>query len=451
MGNECCENLPPGQEQSDSKKLAPLRGRTFSGCWACRLHKKRCDERRPRCSYCIENNLKCCYDVRLIWLDENSYVISPLESSQLARKSQLKRQKGSLGYKGGQKLKRCKLPRESLVKATLSPPNSDSEIEDEINLEEVNAIKEPAALNIRRLKLYDNQVESVYGKGKTRNYDQKHVNNILNGLLKDLDTEIKQMSCCTGIRHGPFSMFNGHYDSGIANIPSPNNHHHNSKIDAEKLDRMKMFIDDLVENKIYTILWLNTHGNMILSRAEYRTWFLGYMKRTLPFEFCKTLEQIINDANPFNIFSWLKIIKNKWFNNPDWQTISFTILVVVHGYTCPELSSELESWFLTQSVLQYSMYPLINFVVRNSTNLPVLYHCNELLNGSNETSQDLYQGELVNEMNVLVAKKLVNIWRDKILLQLCSCEDTTNSCSQLKYWELQLKYNETFYTDVYSS
>ncbi|QLG71122.1 hypothetical protein HG535_0B01600 [Zygotorulaspora mrakii] len=461
-------------QQLKAKLLAPLRGRTFSGCWACRLRKRRCDEMRPRCSYCIEHNIKCCYDVRLVWLEENSYRISLKNNSeaQLVRMSQMKRKRCCIDEDSeGTKQRKLTTSNSQSARVALSPPNSESEIEEEpddkktlpvpIDAEpELELELEQSNLNIRRLQTYDNHVKSVYGTGRVRNYDQKSVNKTLNGLLRKLENHSKNSFKNSGIsthKEGPFSVFDMHFDDESIsinnNIPSPpmNNHTQKNTNSFQELHERKEFIDCLVENKIYTILWLNTHGNMILSREEYCKWFLGYMKRILPFEFCKVLEKIISDANPFNISNWLSIIKNKWLHNPDWQTVSFTLLTVVHGYTCPELSSELENWFLTQSILQYSMYPLINFIVRNSTNLILLYHCNVLLNNNNECSQDIYQDELTNELNVLVTKKVVNIWRDRILKQLCSCEDTTKSCSQLKYWELQLKYNEIFYTDVYST
>lgn len=98
--------------------------------------------------------------------------------------------------------------------------------------------------------------------------------------------------------------------------------------------------------------------------------------------------------------------------------------------------------------VNYSMYPLINFIIRNTESIDILYHCNRLL-ATNGILQDTYQDELTYELHVLVSDKLVTKWKDRVFEQLCSCEDTSHSCSQLKYWELRLKCNEQFYNDVY--
>lgn len=427
------------------KRENALRGRTFTGCWACRFKKRRCDETRPRCSLCVKHNDRCCYDVRLIWLDENMY-----------------RRLGRRLVKSADKQERRKISKRKFQDLTqyraLSPPSSDceSEIAEEphvkkelqLSLEEPvtqKKIEDSFTISVRRLKIYDNAVSSVYGT-KERNYEQKHVNSVLSNLLNALEQTGSTGSCCVDDRQGPFGRFSARCEFKSRDLPSPSEHH-----GSQESLRKKSYIDGLVENKIYTLLWLNTHGNMILSRVEYCTWFLAYMKRTLPYEFSKILEEIIDEANPFNITDWIGRIKSKWHSNPEWQAIAFTILTVVHGYTCPELTHELESWFQTQKTVSYSMFPLVNFIVRNTTSLSVLHHCYDLLNGNDENVEESYRAELTYELHVLVAGKLVNRWRDKILEQLCSCQDTSHSCSQLKFWELQLKHNEKFYKDVYSA
>lgn len=444
----------------DKAKSAPaLRGRTFTGCWACRFKKRRCDELKPRCSLCAKHNDKCCYDVRLIWLEENIYKLLNQKSNVMVNVSQL-----NTNSKKRRKISKKKFKYLTQFRA-LSPPSSDHDDDDEEdeNVEDKCHMKLPAestsvsklnddsfTISIRRLKIYDNAVDSVYGKGSQRNYAQKCVNKTLSAFLDTLEEDDrKEDSCCIDARQGPFSKFSFNCLSKSMNLPSPNNHHNH--LDSESSKNKKLYIENLVESKIYNLLWLNIHGNMILSRVGYCAWFLNYIKRTLPYKFATVLQEIIDDANPFNISSWIKTIKTKWSNNPDWQTIAFTILTVVHGYTCPELVRELETWFLTQSILKYSMFPLINFIVRNSTSLTVLYHCNELLNNNNENSQELHEDEITYELYVFVTEKLVIHWKDKILEQLCACQDTTHSCSQLKFWELQLKYNENFYNDVYST
>lgn len=455
---------------SAEKPETVLRGRTFTGCWACRFKKRRCDELKPRCSLCVKHNDRCCYDVRLIWLDENIYKRAGRCSNNLV----------SLGALRNGRRKQRKISRQKFKDLTqyraLSPPNSDCESDaasetvaatvkqelgvslDEESLPEGRKRKRACAANddsftisIRRLKIYDNAVASVYGGPENRQYDQKHVNKVLTELLDKLEPNEGKSSCCVEGRQGPFGKFSVSCEFKGLNIPSPNNRHQHGLETVKESNRKEAYIENLVQNRIYTLLWLNTHGNMILSRPEYCTWFLAYMKRTLPYAFAQVLEKIIDDSNPFNIASWIEKIKSKWQNNPDWQAIAFTILTVVHGYTCPELAPELETWFQTQKSVSYSMFPLVNFIVRNTRELSVLHHCYALLDNNDENVQETYRAELTYELHVLVAGNLVNRWRDRILEQLCSCEDTTVACSQLKFWELQLKYNEKFYRDVYTS
>lgn len=85
------------KRQQRSKKVAssskvPHQGRTFTGCWACRFKKRRCDENRPICSLCAKHGDNCSYDIRLMWLEENIYKVRKhsLISSLQARKSKSK-------------------------------------------------------------------------------------------------------------------------------------------------------------------------------------------------------------------------------------------------------------------------------------------------------------------------------------------------------------------------
>lgn len=419
------------------KKEETLRGRTFTGCWACRFKKRRCDETKPRCSLCVKHDDRCCYDVRLIWLDENLYRRRGGVLASTSRRGSSTRRKISR-----QRFKHLTQYR------SLSPPTSDGE-EKEENLTQKVDPADSFTISVRRLRIYDNAISSVYGPPGDRHYGQKYVNNVLNGLLDRLeDNQESNDSCCVDKRRGPFGKFSMSCGVRSAQIPSPSNRH---TVETPDCKKRKLLIDGLVENKIYALLWLNTHKNMILSRPEYCTWFLNYMKNTLPGAFGEFLEKIIDDANPFNISHWVQKIRSQWHNNPDWQAIAFTMLTVVHGYTCPELSQELEAWIQKQSFLQYSMFPLLNFILRNTTLLSVLYHCNQLLSNNQESLQEVSQAKLTHELQVLVTERLVSKWRDRILEQLCACQDTSQSCTQLKFWELQLKHNEQFYRDIYTS
>ncbi|RSL91047.1 hypothetical protein CDV31_015568, partial [Fusarium ambrosium] len=43
--------------------------RTKTGCWTCRLRRKKCDENKPACSNCTSRNLECyVYDQKPAWM-----------------------------------------------------------------------------------------------------------------------------------------------------------------------------------------------------------------------------------------------------------------------------------------------------------------------------------------------------------------------------------------------
>ncbi|AMD21102.1 HEL179Wp [Eremothecium sinecaudum] len=46
-----------------SKKKACAGTRSRTGCWICRLRKKKCSEERPNCNNCLRLNLECVYDI----------------------------------------------------------------------------------------------------------------------------------------------------------------------------------------------------------------------------------------------------------------------------------------------------------------------------------------------------------------------------------------------------
>lgn len=44
--------------------------RSFSGCWTCRLRRKKCDEQHPVCNGCVALNITCYYDLeKPEWMD----------------------------------------------------------------------------------------------------------------------------------------------------------------------------------------------------------------------------------------------------------------------------------------------------------------------------------------------------------------------------------------------
>ncbi|KAK1574608.1 uncharacterized protein LY79DRAFT_523604 [Colletotrichum navitas] len=53
------------------------RQRTRTGCLKCRIRRRKCDERKPRCQRCIDGDFECQYGSRLTFLDKNALTVSP--------------------------------------------------------------------------------------------------------------------------------------------------------------------------------------------------------------------------------------------------------------------------------------------------------------------------------------------------------------------------------------
>lgn len=49
-----------------TKPAKPIK-RSRKGCHKCKRHKIKCDENKPRCSYCVKTNSECDYSIKLTW------------------------------------------------------------------------------------------------------------------------------------------------------------------------------------------------------------------------------------------------------------------------------------------------------------------------------------------------------------------------------------------------
>lgn len=45
------------------KKRNATGARSRTGCWICRLRKKKCTEEKPQCQNCVRLHLECFYDI----------------------------------------------------------------------------------------------------------------------------------------------------------------------------------------------------------------------------------------------------------------------------------------------------------------------------------------------------------------------------------------------------
>lgn len=66
--------------------MAPLRTKTFTGCWTCRTRKIKCDLRKPTCERCEKANVVCeGYTIKLRWLDGGK--ADSLDEDQVQRRT----------------------------------------------------------------------------------------------------------------------------------------------------------------------------------------------------------------------------------------------------------------------------------------------------------------------------------------------------------------------------
>lgn len=233
--------------------MSSAKGRTFTGCWPCRLKKRRCDEHKPQCSLCQRHGDRCCYDVKLVWLDDNLYKNAHGRYSSLAQLAGSHRRR-----------RMSKKDLRSLICGSISPNNE---------LDEDRSDSDSYTISVRRLKIYDNAVESVYGRGKRRNYNQRHVNWVLDQLLRGLESG----SCKAVHKQGPFALFDA---KSLAKVPS--------RVEVVEPSAAQAYVNRWVDEEFGTLLWLQEQDS-ILSNEPFREWYLDYMKRNLSLEFCHAM------------------------------------------------------------------------------------------------------------------------------------------------------------------
>ncbi|GAV51493.1 hypothetical protein ZYGR_0AD06760 [Zygosaccharomyces rouxii] len=401
-----------------------IKGRTFTGCWACRLKKRRCDERRPQCTLCAKHNDSCCYDVKLVWLDENLHKVV---RGKYKTRAQL------LGDRYHRRMSKEDL--KSLVRGGISPV---SEI-DEIEASRSSSISSNSSgsssssscggysnsgshnsgdnkndggsftVSVRRLKIYNNAVASVYGRIGNRNYNQRHVNQVLDRMLNHLEAAGPRREA----KEGPFTFFGASLNSKKdIHLPSPL-----EPLPLSPTTKTSEYVSHWIDQELTALLWLQQQ-DPVLSNYQFRQWYLEHIRQTVSIEFCQSIQESFTP-------SFLKTYFPQWF------PIALTILIASQGYTM-ELESELEAWVLEQKTLQMFMLPAVSMAAFRSQSYPILCHCNNLLSGCSQWPE-------AQLLELYVTSKLVDQWEDKIMQQLCGCQDASQSCSQLKFWQAQLE------------
>ncbi|AGO13123.1 AaceriAFL033Wp [[Ashbya] aceris (nom. inval.)] len=156
--------------------------RSFTGCWACRFKKRRCDEGVPFCALCLKHGDTCSYDVRLVWLEENMLQVSQTDGQlqscadrpPSARPRLSKSEFQMLAqYRGRQADLTCCHTRRDVAPSSFT-------------------------ISLRRLKVYDNAVEAIHGR--PRQYDANHV-------LRRLEQCLQQVEAGPLGHAGPYGAF----------------------------------------------------------------------------------------------------------------------------------------------------------------------------------------------------------------------------------------------------
>ncbi|CCE65891.1 hypothetical protein TPHA_0N01100 [Tetrapisispora phaffii CBS 4417] len=384
--------------------------RKFTGCWACRFKKKKCNEQRPQCTLCIQHGNHCSYDVKLIWLENNMYKLDT--NSQMEHSDNIKETDTVEQYY-----------------------NSNIISNDKNMADHVKTYKNKKfTISIRRLKIYDNAVPSVYGPVEGRDYRQDTVEAILDDMLFKLEN-ISELDGYVSGHQGPFHVFSNNYKKSNGIVKHSVTKKTPSNVDTKIIIN---FIDKCVPAWIADQFEDTTQDNKnILIMAS-----TSYIKRALLSN--KKLSKIY--------FQLLKLNQKELIQNldhylKDTYNLSPVILMLLL-IRCPSevmlISVMCEKWilqYLPNKIEPYH-YPLINLTTKITSNLKVLDRCYNILK-----NQSLNGDSLLNRLLVQVTERITQCWCDKVFQEMVSFKDASHSWEQMHYWETKL---QTQYSIAYS-
>ncbi|SCU77910.1 LADA_0A02828g1_1 [Lachancea dasiensis] len=461
--------------------MAPAKtgSRTFSGCWACRFKKRRCDEKKPVCSLCLLHGDKCSFDVRLIWQNENTFSVN--KARELVSWKELKNL--------SRRSKSYRISKRDFCKMTqfrqMSPPNSGDEDDGVIRNDDGLGVEvkstDPAALendggalgayenneershdqgssftiSVRRLKIYQNALDCVHRKNDGHlDFDQGFVNDRLSSLLTCLEEGRESSPIC---RSGPFGLFTVKLEdstsmkkhkavaeplkrrksesvfswaSGLPDTPLSQN----STARPSTTDTADQFLAYHWPN-----LLLNNNGNFCLQQAGYVKWLTGHVRELVSTLNPGFMEEIMYDK--LQASHWLRIIPQF---STECQALYLLLIVMVDKKQ--DFMHYVSRWVQSQTKATYLSFPLIAHTLNRDTNITNLIHCHELL--SEAGLQDLYQYDMTSMLKINTVRLILQHWSNVMMDQICQCKETTHAEMQLKFWELQLQCNEEFYRDI---
>lgn len=487
--------------------------RTFTGCWSCRLKKRRCDVRKPVCSLCAKHNLPCSYEVRLVWLEENIYKTTDDDIVDILHLDK-KRNKVTKNKKHGLSKKEFK----DIIRSNRSI-NNRLFTHDRANSDQSFTI------SVRRFQIYNNEVKSVFGLKPNRCYDQKIIDKKLTCLLNALENEIESNDNNSGggggsniffdkeYRQGPFNAFyvspgypssdrDGKYDTAnltdtISNSESSlfspesdmshgtvveNNIEYLSELNKINLDTNQLkesYMELLYPKPIGTLspltylninVQLSNHGkspeeiihdllptsrtsNMVLSCQVYVHWFLKHLKQVYDkkYEAYHVIDEILTVSYPIDAEKYVNQLISPGSQDKELKIVGLTLIVIIF---CGLYNVEFQIFDqLEKWILSQKCvrYSMYPLInfIIDRTNSFEVFNHCHYLINTFLESEDWYQESLTFELDRLITEKLVGKWRERVSLQLALNEDVTESAAQLNYWQLQSKCNEQFYRDVH--
>lgn len=383
-----------------------LKRRTFTGCWACRFKKRRCDEERPKCALCLKHGDSCSYDVKLIWLGVNMY---QLRNNRLINLRDT--------YK--------RISKEQFKKSTkvryLNNFGQYNNLENEGD-------SESFTVSLRRSKVYNNALPCIHGDEK--NHDSKFVDQQLNYYLKQLKSEYVHLD-------SPFHVLSfderadNSYDPMILKLLFP-------VFNVEEDDILRVFFSEYWKNL------LKNHTGSFIRDKNYTMLILDFIKDK--FHDFSLLRFLLLDikSNSVDMGYWLNEINSIQLG---YRGIFYFLLSLFSKSS--EFYEKIAWWFLERNSINIIDYSLIEIILHQiPTSADFLVHCITLIdNVTDELPLQIEQ--LILQLKIRVCTNLVHYWDQKFIDGRTIHCGSDHSELQVKYWTRKFTCYKQLFNDIY--
>ncbi|AET38009.1 Thi2p Ecym_2263 [Eremothecium cymbalariae DBVPG len=462
------------------KALPKSKARSFTGCWACRFKKRRCDERRPFCSLCTKHGDSCSYDVRLMWLQENMFRVSRkdgrLESEaagtdgrrrERLSKKEFRQLTQFRGHGGDNRaLEQQQRQRETQTVGQVGESISRSARREQGEDESEEENRDSFTISVRRLKVYDNAVRVIHGT--PRRFDARYVEEQLERNLKKLDAgHIGQAGPYSAIW---FERFKGRVDKGrVRSMGSVGGKDgsvggRGAGCTGTSCDSCGRQVGEQVgkEDRQLLAAFFPEHWNMLISKfnntvlqnTEYVKWLSGHVQSLAANEMelpRELLRELMSTRN-IDIRKWLQRVEMR---STEIRSVCYLLLMLKTD--APELNTKVRNWLVSCGRLPFSAYPLIVGVLTSihsynydDASIEALINCENLVDCVGST--DVLQGQFTCSIKSDICRNMVAFCSGQLLEAYArAAPDVAGIEMQLKYWEFQLKQIEQVYNDTYTS